>query len=681
MASSSTPVLPILSFGSIPSPTPSQLPGFPTVVLPNPTQPLPPLPESSLTKKGKQTTSSINESFNLTSTLPDLKHLARTVLNAKRVAVVCGAGISTASGIPDFRSSSGLFESLKHKYPDAKLSSGKDLFDVGLFSSEQNAAIFYNMIAELRKQTDEVEPTKFHHWLKSLDDEGKLFRVYTQNIDALEERAGLTYGLGSTTPTSKQQTKSPKPPTSPSDTLSPPPAPFPSSSQTSTTSSIVSNLSLRRYDSSSSLSSLSSCASSDDSDSESICITPPAPIVPSASSSSASSFPRCIPLHGHLSTLSCALCSTTYPLPPYLPLLSTGQAPLCPSCVSISSARQSQNRRSLGIGYLKPDVVLYGEHHKDGTRIGEITSTDLGKGKRPDLLIVVGTSLKVPGTKKLVKELSKVIKPVSSNGVSAGAGAGEEKKKGGGGGAGAKKRKDKINTVFLNQEFPGGGKEWMGVFDCWVRGDIQEFVEVLEKEREVVEREKAEKEEKTMIGKKIKNSKLPSRPRAPKALPLQTTAIASATSKRRSPPTPTKSPVKKEFYIDVPLPSSSTTMKAPSVPPSTTTTLKRPRRSSPVLSPPLASSNVESVESEGGRRRSGRLSLATAPIATTSTAVLAAARPPPAEKTVGLAFRSTKKGVSSIGEKKQAGGSDDVKTGLMRVDSTSTKWSTRSTSA
>jgi len=36
------------------------------------------------------------------------------------------------------------------------------------------------MIAELRKQTDEVEPTKFHEWLKELDDMGKLFRVYTQ---------------------------------------------------------------------------------------------------------------------------------------------------------------------------------------------------------------------------------------------------------------------------------------------------------------------------------------------------------------------------------------------------------------------------------------------------------------------------------------------------------------------
>lgn len=45
-----------------------------------------------------------------------------------------GAGISCASGIPDFRSSAGLFESLKKQHPEARLSSGKDLFDASLFS-------------------------------------------------------------------------------------------------------------------------------------------------------------------------------------------------------------------------------------------------------------------------------------------------------------------------------------------------------------------------------------------------------------------------------------------------------------------------------------------------------------------------------------------------------------------
>lgn len=49
-----------------------------------------------------------------------------------------------------------------------------------LSQSEQNAAIFYTMIAELKTMADEAAPTAFHTFLKNLDDEGRLFRVYTQ---------------------------------------------------------------------------------------------------------------------------------------------------------------------------------------------------------------------------------------------------------------------------------------------------------------------------------------------------------------------------------------------------------------------------------------------------------------------------------------------------------------------
>lgn len=81
------------------------------------------------------------------------------------------------------------------------MSSGKDLFDASLFSvrfspllskeeradakriqSESNAAIFYTMIAELKQMSDLAEPTAFHRFLKSLDEQGKLFRVYTQCV-------------------------------------------------------------------------------------------------------------------------------------------------------------------------------------------------------------------------------------------------------------------------------------------------------------------------------------------------------------------------------------------------------------------------------------------------------------------------------------------------------------------
>ena len=140
MATAPTPTptpLSVLSFGSAPPPAVAQLPAGVSLNLVGAQQP------STATVHPQ--TPPIN-----------LAHVARTVLKAKRVAVVCGqsalsspfasrgpltetsthtgAGISTASGIPDFRSGAGLFESLKKQYPDAKLSSGKDLFDVGLFA-------------------------------------------------------------------------------------------------------------------------------------------------------------------------------------------------------------------------------------------------------------------------------------------------------------------------------------------------------------------------------------------------------------------------------------------------------------------------------------------------------------------------------------------------------------------
>lgn len=50
------------------------------------------------------------------------------------VLVVAGAGISVAAGIPDFRSSEGLFRTLKDANPNSLLSSGKDLFDSSVFN-------------------------------------------------------------------------------------------------------------------------------------------------------------------------------------------------------------------------------------------------------------------------------------------------------------------------------------------------------------------------------------------------------------------------------------------------------------------------------------------------------------------------------------------------------------------
>ena len=67
---------------------------------------------------------------------------------------------------------------------------------MSLTQSESSTALFYTLMAELKDMADAAQPTLFHHLLKRLDREGRLQRVYTQNIDGLEEKAGLTFGFG-----------------------------------------------------------------------------------------------------------------------------------------------------------------------------------------------------------------------------------------------------------------------------------------------------------------------------------------------------------------------------------------------------------------------------------------------------------------------------------------------------
>ena len=59
------------------------------------------------------------------------------------------------------------------------------------------------MIAQLASLSSEAEPSLFHRFLKVLDERGQLLRLYTQNIDNLEEKAGLSYGVPSWSTTSK----------------------------------------------------------------------------------------------------------------------------------------------------------------------------------------------------------------------------------------------------------------------------------------------------------------------------------------------------------------------------------------------------------------------------------------------------------------------------------------------
>jgi len=102
----------------------------------------------------------------------------------KNIIIMCGAGISTNAGIPDFRSpSAGLYFKLRKynlPYPEA-------VFEGGYF--RQNPLPFYGLIRELFPST--LTPTTTHKFFSLLNQKGILRRIYTQNIDALEHLAGV----------------------------------------------------------------------------------------------------------------------------------------------------------------------------------------------------------------------------------------------------------------------------------------------------------------------------------------------------------------------------------------------------------------------------------------------------------------------------------------------------------
>ncbi|XP_041131944.1 NAD-dependent protein deacetylase sirtuin-3-like isoform X2 [Polyodon spathula] len=102
----------------------------------------------------------------------------------RRIVVMAGAGISTPSGIPDFRSpGSGLYDNLQQydiPYPEA-------IFEINYF--HHNPKPFFALAKEL--YPGNYKPNYAHYFIRLLHDKGLLHRIYTQNIDGLERLAGI----------------------------------------------------------------------------------------------------------------------------------------------------------------------------------------------------------------------------------------------------------------------------------------------------------------------------------------------------------------------------------------------------------------------------------------------------------------------------------------------------------
>jgi NAD-dependent deacetylase len=108
-----------------------------------------------------------------------INKVARMIADAKRVVVFTGAGISTESGIPDFRSPGGLWT----KYDP-------DDFTIDKFLG--SAATRKKMWRQLREGglMEEALPNPAHYAIVELEKMGKLSSLVTQNVDNLHQKAG-----------------------------------------------------------------------------------------------------------------------------------------------------------------------------------------------------------------------------------------------------------------------------------------------------------------------------------------------------------------------------------------------------------------------------------------------------------------------------------------------------------
>ncbi|KAB2952395.1 NAD-dependent deacylase [Heliorestis acidaminivorans] len=110
-----------------------------------------------------------------------IKECAKHVQSATRIAVLSGAGISTESGIPDFRSTDGLWQN----------SEVREAITRSCFSRQPER--FYYYFSQLFLSWSDIKPNQGHQALADLEKKlGKWVGIATQNIDGLHQEAGST---------------------------------------------------------------------------------------------------------------------------------------------------------------------------------------------------------------------------------------------------------------------------------------------------------------------------------------------------------------------------------------------------------------------------------------------------------------------------------------------------------
>lgn len=109
----------------------------------------------------------------------DMNKFKSVLAKSTKIVGFTGAGISTESGIPDYRSQGGIWEKFQPVYLDEFL------------ADESKRLLYWERKKALWQAIKNAKPSKTHLFFKQLYDQGKLIGIITQNIDGLHEKSGL----------------------------------------------------------------------------------------------------------------------------------------------------------------------------------------------------------------------------------------------------------------------------------------------------------------------------------------------------------------------------------------------------------------------------------------------------------------------------------------------------------
>lgn len=114
--------------------------------------------------------------------MDDIKKLQELIDNSNNIVFFGGAGVSTDSGIKDFRGKNGLYkEKQEYDRPPEYLLSSRCLYE--------EPDLFFSYYKDKMNSSDAL-PNVTHKYLVKLEEKGKLKAVVTQNIDGLHQKAG-----------------------------------------------------------------------------------------------------------------------------------------------------------------------------------------------------------------------------------------------------------------------------------------------------------------------------------------------------------------------------------------------------------------------------------------------------------------------------------------------------------